>query len=162
MFRIIVQLGNGNGTFQTPRVVAAAGFDAPFFTYATGDFNNDGILDFAIEQSGVIQMLLGNGDANFTFAGTFPESSSSSFPFVPSLVVADFNGDSILDVAVPDGFGGTVSLLLGKGDGTLRAGQLFGGAITSSAVAYPVAGFQPGIAMASQDTKVHIIKNTTP
>ena len=162
LFRVILQLGNGNGTFQTPRVVTAAGFDTPFSTFGIGDLNNDGILDFAVEQSGVIQTLLGDGRGNFSFKGTFPESIGSPFPFVPSLMVADFNGDNILDVAVPDGFGGTVSLLLGKGDGTLRTGQLFGGAITTSAVAYPVAGFQPGIAMASQDTKVRIIKNTTP
>jgi len=160
--RVILQLGNGNGTFQTPKVVTAAGFDTPFSTFGIGDFNNDGILDFAVEQSGVIQMLLGNGDGNFTFTGTFPENTGSSFSFVSSLVLADFNGDGVLDVGVPDGFAETVSLLLGNGDGTLRTGQLFGGTLTSAAVAYNVAGFQPGIAMATQDTKVRIIKNTTP
>jgi hypothetical protein len=160
--RVTVQLGNGNASFQTPRVVTSAGLATLFSTYSIGDFNNDGTLDFAVEESGFIEVLLGNGNGTFTSKGGFLEGTGSSFPFVPSLVLADFNGDGFVDVAAPDGFAESVSLLLGKGDGTLRAGQLFGGALADSAVAFSVAGFEPAIAMATHDTKVRIVRNTTP
>jgi len=164
LYRVIIQLGNGDGTFQAPKVVTAAGFDVGFSTYAIGDFNNDGILDFAVEATGlgVVEMFLGDAQGNYTFKGTFSEGTGSNFPFVNSLLLADFNGDGVLDVATTDGFSESVSLLLGNGDGTLRSVQLFAGALNDSAVAFKVPGFQPWIAMACQDTKVRIIKNTTP
>jgi hypothetical protein len=56
----VVQLGNGDSTFQTPKVVTSSGFTTTFPTYGIGDFNNDGVLDFAVEQSGRIEVLLGN------------------------------------------------------------------------------------------------------
>jgi VCBS repeat protein len=160
--RVTVQLGDGNGTFQAPKVVTSAGFTTLFTTYAIGDFNNDGILDFAVEEFGLIDVLLGDGHGNFTSTGSFFEGIGSNFPFVPSLVLADFNGDGFLDVAAPDGFGETTSLLLGNGDGTLLPAQLFAGGLADSAVALDVAGFQPGIAMATRDAKVRIVKNATP
>ena len=160
--RITVQLGKGDGTFQTPTVVTSADFTTVFSTCSIGDFNNDGILDFAVEETPFIEVLLGNGDGAFTSKGRFLEGTANSFPFVPSLVLADFNGDGFLDVAAPDGFAESVSLLLGKGDGTLRSAQLFGGALADSAVAFSVAGFEPGIAMATRDTKIRIVRNTTP
>jgi hypothetical protein len=133
-----------------------------FTTYSIGDFNNDGILDFAVEESGLIEMLLGNGQGSFTSKGSFFNGIGSNFPFIPSLVLADFNGDGVLDVAAPDGFGETTSVLLGNRDGTLRPAQLFAGGLTDSAVAVQFAGFQPGIAMATRDAKVRIMKNATP
>src|SRR5262252_46921 len=133
-----------------------------FSTFSIGDFNNDGILDFAVEETPFIEVLLGNGNGTFTSKGSFLEGTANSFPFVPSLVLADFNGDGFLDVAAPDGFAESVSLLLGKGDGALRSAQLFGGALADSAVAVSVAGFQPGIAMTIQDAKVRIVRNATP
>jgi hypothetical protein len=160
--RVTVQVGNGNGTFQAPKVVTSAGFTTLFSTYAIGDFNNDGILDFAVEEFGFLETLLGDGQGNFTSKGAFFEGIGSTFPFVPSLVLADFNGDGLLDVGVPDGFGETVSMLLGNGNGTLRPAQLFGGGLADSAVAIDAAGFQPAIAMATHDAKVRIIKNATP
>jgi len=38
-----------------------------------------------------------------------------------SIAVGDFNGDGILDLAVPSFQDGTVTVLLGNGDGTFRA-----------------------------------------
>jgi hypothetical protein len=67
-------------------------------------------------------ILLGNGD------GTFVNKSTISVGNDPtSLVVGDFNGDGIPDLAVAN-TGGTsifngnsVSILLGNGDGTFTA-----------------------------------------
>src|SRR5215472_7620210 len=129
---VTVQLGNGDGTFQAPKVVTAAGLGTLFSTYSIGDFNNDGILDFAVEEFTVIEVLLGNGDGTFSSKGSFFEGTVNSFPFVPSLVLADFNGDGFLDVAAPDGFAESVSVLLGNGNGTLRTAQLFAGGLADS------------------------------
>jgi hypothetical protein len=159
--RITVQLGNGDGTFKTPMVVTSAGFTTVFSTFSIGDFNNDGILDFAVEETPFIEVLLGNGNGTFTSKGGFLEGTADSFPFFPSLVLADFNGDGFLDVAALDGFAESVSLLLGSGDGTLRPTQLFAGGLIGSAVAVDVAGFQPSIALAA-GSKVRIMKNATP
>jgi len=160
--RITVQLGNGDGTFKTPTVVTSADFTTVFSTFSIGDFNNDGILDLAVEETPFIEVLLGNGNGTFTSKGGFLEGTADSFPFFPSLVLADFNGDGFLDVAALDGFAESVSLLLGKGDGTLRPAQLFGGGLTDSAVVMNVAGFQPGIAMTTADSTIHVVRNATP
>jgi len=127
-----LQLGNGDGTFQAAKTVANS---LVVFGYAAGDLNRDGVPDFAVEEGGVIQVLLGDGRGNFTSAGQFSDGEPSGFSFIPALVLADFNGDGFLDVAAPDGFSDNVSILLGNGDGTLGSSTLFTGAATKWAVA---------------------------
>jgi len=126
-----LQLGNGNGTFQTPKTLTH-----PFsvFSYAAGDLNRDGVPDFAVEEGGVIEVLLGDGRGNFTSAGVFSDGEPSGFSFVPSVVLGDFNGDGLLDAAATDGFSNNVSVLLGDGNGNLGSGTLFAGGSTKAAV----------------------------
>ena len=95
------------------------------------DFNGDGILDLAFTNANdkTVSILLGNGD------GTFRPGTTISDPGVypTHLVGADFNGDGALDLAVINvcgpgtgtcspqaglGSPGSVTLLLGNGDGT--------------------------------------------
>jgi hypothetical protein len=90
-----------------------------------GDFNGDGHLDLAVanQASNYISVLLGNGDGTFqpqvTYAvGTEPDA----------LVAGDFNGDGRLDLAVANqslGQPGTVSVLLGNGDGTFQSQVIY-------------------------------------
>jgi hypothetical protein len=160
--RITVQLGNGDGTFQAPITVTSAGFTTSFFAFSIGDFNNDGILDFAVEETGLIEVLLGDGHGHFVSKGKFLEDNASSFGFVATLLLADFNGDGFLDVAAPDGFGESVSLLLGNGDGTLGTATLFAGALADASVALDADGLQPSIAMTTRDATIHVLRNATP
>jgi hypothetical protein len=65
-----------------------------------------------------LYVLLGNGD------GTFQAAMRSGLNYDPnSLAIGDFNGDHIPDVvaAGSSNFVGTVSVLLGNGDGTFQA-----------------------------------------
>jgi len=108
---ILLFLGNGDGTFQSPVTVASGG--PASYVLAVGDFNGDGKLDLTTESS----VYLGNGDGTFQS----PKSFSGSL-----IGVGDFNGDGKLDIAAamdcPSG-GTCVSILLGNGDGTFLAGQ---------------------------------------
>jgi hypothetical protein len=121
-----VLLGNGDGTFQ-----GAARHQVGDFNDASGlaaaDFNGDGTLDLVVAHGGdasgngsVVSVLLGNGD------GTFQDPTIIPVPRNPfSIAVGDFNGDGIPDI-VTAGVGnlfspGTVSVLLGHGDGTFAA-----------------------------------------
>jgi hypothetical protein len=113
-------LGNGDGTFQPP-VSYAVGFNPG--TIVAGDFTGNGILDLAVSSEtssgrGTVAVLLGNGD------GTFQPPVSYAVGFNPGTIVAgDFTGNGILDLAVSNnnfGASGSVSFLLGNGDGTFQ------------------------------------------
>ncbi|HEY7096849.1 MAG TPA: VCBS repeat-containing protein [Terriglobales bacterium] len=159
--RVSVQFGNGDGTFQPAiPVVVRNVFTTIFFSFAAGDLNNDGISDFVVEEGGVIEVILNDGNGHFTSAGVFDEQSGASFGFVPALVLADFNGDGVLDVAAPDGFAETMAVLLGNGDGTLGPAALFGGGLADSATAVTFAGFQPSVVLGTPK-QVLVVKNMT-
>ena len=127
-----VLLGNGDGTFSTPKAVSV-GDD---FGVAIGDLNNDGILDLVLVEPFVVETLLGDGHGNFTSQGFF--SSPGPSLFHPGLLptLGDFNGDGFLDVAVADEFGQVMYILPGNGNGTLGISLPFaGGGDQSSAAA---------------------------
>jgi hypothetical protein len=111
---VSVLLGNGDGTFQSPIDTDVTSLGS----LAWGDFNGDGVLDFAITRNaGFVQevvIYLGNGD------GTFREGSHYSSQEPPqSIAVGDFDGDGKLDMAVALEFD-AISIFLGNGDGTFR------------------------------------------
>jgi len=145
---LFVQLGNGNGTFQPPKAITSVPFTSDIFTVSIGDFNNDGNPDFAVEEGGVIEMLIGDGNSNFVSKGRFLDNGFSG---VAALVLADYNGDGLLDVASVNGFTDNVTVLFGNGDGSLSAPTLiFGGGHAIAAVAADFNGdSRPDIAIAT-------------
>jgi hypothetical protein len=120
---LTILLGNGDGTF-TAAASPSAGTRPSGITIA--DFNGDGIPDLAVLDDGFgtetpesITVFLGNGDGTFTLKSSTTVSEAG----VP--VVADFNGDSIPDMAIPNYSGGSpVIVLLGNGDGTFTAAPI--------------------------------------
>jgi hypothetical protein len=80
----------------------------------TGDFNGDGIADFAVG-SGGINVFPGNGNGTF---GAPVLSAAGATPV--ALAIGDFNGDGLLDLAAVYS-SGSVSILLGEGDGSFQA-----------------------------------------
>jgi hypothetical protein len=118
---VSIWLGNGDGTFQAGPTYAAGSESQ---SVAIGDLNGDGHLDLAVANSnftaaGTISVLLGKGD------GTFQAAASYVVDLYPvSVAVADFNGDGLADLVVAnEGVtpgSGTLSVLLGRGDGTFQ------------------------------------------
>jgi hypothetical protein len=114
-----VFLGSGGGLFGAPthiNPVPGAG------SIAIGDFNGDGVPDLltvnvTVDNHDGISVMFGNGD------GTFKKPVTSTRPqgALGSAVVADFNGDGILDMAAVSFPTNTVQVFLGNGDGTFPA-----------------------------------------
>jgi Ca2+-binding RTX toxin-like protein len=87
----------------------------------TGDFNGDGNQDIlTANYNGTLNLLLGNGDGTFAPAETFSDGLGSVYGGHVSMAAGDFNGDGNLDIAVAQETG-TVSILLGNGDGTFQS-----------------------------------------
>ena len=129
---VSILLGNGDGTFQ-PQVNYAVGSDPD--AVAAGAFSGNGHLDLAVANSGSndVSVLLGNGDGTFQPQVTYAVGSDPD-----AIVAGDFNGDGRLDLAVVNAGNypstGTVSVLLGIGDGTFRAPTTYGVGTRPSAI----------------------------
>jgi VCBS repeat protein len=117
---ISIMLGKVDGTFQVASVLARR--PGPM---TVGDFNGDGRQDLATANGGLntVSILLSRGDGSFQAARDVAVAQG------PRVVqVGDFNGDGHQDLAAGntwcDQYGfcqsNTVSILLGKGDGTLE------------------------------------------
>jgi hypothetical protein len=145
---VTMLLGNGDGTFQTPPSYASGGYDAD--SAAVGDLNKDGKLDLVVANfcqstnctqgnNGTVSVLLGKGDGTFRAAQQYATGGFGA----SSVAIGDFNGDGNADVVVANqcsnsncGSGGSLSVLLGNGDGTLQAAQNYSsGAYTALSVA---------------------------
>ncbi len=126
---VTVLLGNGDGTFQTGPSSDLPGIP---FEITVADLNGDGKADLAIGEPGTddppafigFSILIGNGDGSFQVPLTY----QVSYPFALGggpIIVSDFNGDGISDIAFVV-FNGSkdqsdLSVLLGNGDGTFQA-----------------------------------------
>jgi FG-GAP-like repeat/HYDIN/CFA65/VesB-like, Ig-like domain len=108
---VSILLANGNGTFQNAVTYQAVGRGI-----AAADVNGDGKLDLVLTNG----VLLGNGDGTFQPQAGFPAGVGGT-----AIVVDDFNGDGIPDVAMADEANSTFSAVIGRGDGTFSSPRVF-------------------------------------
>jgi hypothetical protein len=121
-------MGNGDGSFQSP--VSYLDTGAPVLV-STGDFNGDGNLDVAVvnaianEQApDTLQIFLGTGNGTFKL-GSHVSIEGGYVPEPNEMLIADFNGDGIPDVAVSDNAWG-VTVLSGDGTGGFKLARHYG------------------------------------
>ena len=126
-----IMLGYGHGGFA-----AATGFGCGTYPdcVAVGDFNGDHKQDLVVaDQSGTVSVLLGDGAGGFSAPVACGAGSGPN-----AVAVGDFNHDGKQDLAVAnwgdDKTASTVSVLLGKGDGTFAAKRDFTAGVAPSSV----------------------------
>jgi len=119
-----VFLGEGDGTFFN--LVRYS--DINPFCVSLVDLNCDGILDMAIANNGrhtamimphpgYVSVKLGDGNGEFTLAQDFDAGEDPS-----AVVIGEFNGDAIPDLAIANETSNDVTVMLGNGDGSFTAG----------------------------------------
>jgi hypothetical protein len=132
---------NSDGTFQKPVWTGLQTTGIWPVKFATGDFDNDGKLDFLVVSyasagggTGTVAGLfpfLGNGDGTFAAGNPVTFNSSATLsPYFYAAVVCDVNGDGKPDVlavgsqVLSSTEQNAIYLFLGNGDGTLQAPKL--------------------------------------
>jgi hypothetical protein len=91
-----------------------------------GNFDADTLADIAVvhpvDRGGkdAIDLFLSNGDGTFQLIG----SLNTTVVGVRTLVAADLNGDTMVDLITANGSNASVSVFLGNGNGTFQAAQV--------------------------------------
>jgi hypothetical protein len=148
-----VAFGNGDGTFQTPTAYNLnPTLPEAAESIVVADMNGDGKPDLIVGEGSAFNrttLLLNDGSGSFTNMSSFQLGGWQS----ASIGVGDFNGDGKNDIVLLSGGAGdsqnqgedgTLSVLLGNGDGTMRSARY----ISEST---PVANTTRGLAVAAAD-----------
>jgi hypothetical protein len=116
-------LGHGDGTFTAlPKVTRSTSL--PVGGLAAADVNHDGVPDLVTtgQYDNKVYVQLGRGDGTFGAATTYAVGTGPK-----AILIADLNNDGHRDLAVAnnslyeDSVDDTVSILLGRGDGTFQS-----------------------------------------
>lgn len=109
--------GVGNGSFSPADTIGTGHASG----IATGDFDDDGILDLALSLGAGPGILFGQGTGGVGNGDFGPAQIISGIAGV-ALATGDFNEDGILDLAAGNGTAGRVSIYLGLGTWGIGSG----------------------------------------
>src|SRR5438128_1081640 len=145
---VSILLGNGDGSFAASHNYAA-GTDP--VAAAANDLTGDGVADIVVANAAAdsYSVLKATGSGGFASPLTHPLASGSH----PTAVApADPNGDGPVDLMIVNGGLGSVSVLMGNGDGTFREPTTYATGASPNSIAlgdlddnYP--SFDPDIAV---------------
>jgi flagellin-like hook-associated protein FlgL len=115
-----IRLGIGDGRFGSSRTFSFSNAG----DLALGDFNEDGLMDIIGSQissgANTLSLFVSDGEGGFTNSSTIAVGQNfSSSRNKPN--VADLNADGHLDVVTHDFIDNTISVLLGRGDGSFNS-----------------------------------------
>jgi len=155
---VSVVLGNGGGTFGIPEY----GVGQWPRSLATADVDGDGSMDLAVASaiSTTVSVLLGNGDGSF---GARADFTTGGFPY--SVAISDLDADGRSDLVVANwvdytSYLGTVSVLLGNGDGTFQPKVDYPAGITPGSVVVADLNADGRVDMAVPNTPANSSTNT--
>ncbi len=112
---IVVALGKGDGTFNTPNLYSVTNQDFAAFLSPSpigvdaADINGDGKVDLVYSNSSfsTVGVLFGNGDGTFGTPHEYPTGNDPYF-----FALGDVNGDGAVDVVAPSYIVHEVTVLL--------------------------------------------------
>jgi hypothetical protein len=117
IFSVGVFFGYGNGSFED-QMTFFTSFGSNPYSIATGDFNNDTRLDIAVVDfdDNYVNIILTYRNYSFSNQTTYPTTGIGTQP--EFVVLADFNNDNRLDIAVANYWTQNVGVFLSFVDGT--------------------------------------------
>jgi hypothetical protein len=167
-YAVTVFVNTGGGTFRasfipvpqpwTPRSLSSADLN--------GDGRSDLVLTAGSESAPppyhLAIVLLGNGDGTFRFSAAYGIERWASQP-----LLADFDADGLIDMAVGANLSATIHVLKGRGDGTFVPHRNFGipGFLNGFAVGNFGGDAKPDLLAATTSelaVQTSLITNTTP
>jgi hypothetical protein len=129
---LALSLGNGDGTFlpgyvilTEPSTLVSVNPPGPILnglvSVAIGDFNGDGNLDIAAAEDGErVDVLLGTGTGAFAPPVTYVNRQHQTGSGGGQIVAAKLSPGGHTDLVVNTGYGTTLGIFRGNGDGTFQ------------------------------------------
>jgi len=150
-------LGNGDGTFGAPSSIYNT--LAQFTNTALADLNSDGLTDAVFAHSNGLDVVLASG------VNAFAAPTSYNLATTNSVLVADLNGDRVLDLVYSRQGFNEIGYLQGNGDGTFAAGVNIGvgsAPIGVGAIDLNGDGKLDIVSSNAASNNVSVLVNTTP
>ncbi len=130
---LYLSLGNGDGTFLPAYLVWTEPISIfvsqlnGINSFAVGDFNDDGNLDVAMNIDGArVDVLLGTGTGVFASTGTIQiDQHQAGGNGLGEIVAARLSPNGHVDLVVGTGYGATLVILRGNGDGTFQSPEIY-------------------------------------